>query len=80
MSPAGSVNPRALFSWLGIIMYLPLDDQKQREAIGKAFKVAFVSVQIHMMQPRWLRFSVLIFAFFPLLNFVLCLLCRTLRF
>ena len=39
MSPAGSGNPRALFSWFGIIMYLPLDDQKQREAIAKTFKV-----------------------------------------
>lgn len=37
MSPASSPNPNQLFSWLGIIMYLPPDDQKQRDAIKLAF-------------------------------------------
>jgi hypothetical protein len=39
MSPAGHSNPRALFSWLGIIMYLPLENKTQRDDITKAFKV-----------------------------------------
>mmetsp|Transcript_57500 Transcript_57500/g.140995 ORF Transcript_57500/g.140995 Transcript_57500/m.140995 type:complete len:603 (+) Transcript_57500:42-1850(+) len=43
LSPAGSPDPRALFSWLGIIMYLPTDDgtaatTKQRAAITKRFQ------------------------------------------
>jgi len=36
MSPAGGAKDD-LFSWLGIIMYLPEDDAQQREAITDAF-------------------------------------------
>jgi L-galactono-1,4-lactone dehydrogenase len=37
MSPCYSDNPEKLHSWVGIIMYLPTDNQQQREAITKRF-------------------------------------------
>lgn len=33
MSPAASVDPDALTSWVGIIMYLPEEGDEQRAAI-----------------------------------------------
>ena len=38
MSPAHSVNPRDVHSWVGIIMYLPTDDSATRAAITDAFR------------------------------------------
>jgi len=38
MSPASSTDPTHLFSWLGIIMYLPPDDEKKRTLIANAFQ------------------------------------------
>jgi len=38
LSPAFSDDPNALFSWVGIIMYLPLHDELQRAAITKKFE------------------------------------------
>ena len=35
MSPAYSPVPEDLFSWVGIIMYLPSEDAAVREAISK---------------------------------------------
>lgn len=37
MSPAYSANVGDIFSWVGIIMYLPSEDPKQRESITKRF-------------------------------------------
>lgn len=37
MSPAYSSNAEDIFSWVGIIMYLPSEDPAQREAITKRF-------------------------------------------
>ncbi|KAH7435458.1 hypothetical protein KP509_06G065800 [Ceratopteris richardii] len=37
MSPAFSDSPEALFSWVGIIMYLPTEDEEQRKGITNRF-------------------------------------------
>lgn len=37
LSPVHSLSKDALFSWLGIIMYLPTDDAKQRQEITAKF-------------------------------------------
>ena len=37
LSPARSTTEDALFSWVGIIMYLPSDDERVRKRIGDAF-------------------------------------------
>uniref|UniRef100_A0A061QTN3 L-galactono-1,4-lactone dehydorogenase n=1 Tax=Tetraselmis sp. GSL018 TaxID=582737 RepID=A0A061QTN3_9CHLO len=37
MSPAYSADPEALFSWVGVIMYLPPDDLQQRAEITSRF-------------------------------------------
>ncbi|KAI5067459.1 hypothetical protein GOP47_0017987 [Adiantum capillus-veneris] len=37
LSPASSPVDGSIFSWVGIIMYLPTDDAKQREAITNKF-------------------------------------------
>lgn len=38
MSPAYSENPREIFCWVGIIMYMPLNQSsQQREKIREAF-------------------------------------------
>ena len=38
LSPARSTAEDALFSWVGIIMYLPSDDEHVRKSIGDAFR------------------------------------------
>nr|WKK54373.1 eAncGLDH [synthetic construct] len=38
MSPASSSSPDSIFSWVGIIMYLPTADEAQRKAITEAFR------------------------------------------
>ena len=38
MSPAYSEAPEDIFSWVGIIMYLPTQDEQQREKITAAFE------------------------------------------
>lgn len=38
MSPAYSQDPEQVFSWVGIIMYLPTQDEAQRDRITAAFK------------------------------------------
>ena len=37
MSVAAAPAPSALFSWVGIIMYLPTEDPAERKAITDAF-------------------------------------------
>jgi len=37
MSPAHSTSPDDVFSWLGVIMYLPPDDTQQRQDITEGF-------------------------------------------
>jgi L-galactono-1,4-lactone dehydrogenase len=37
LSPAYSENSEQVFSWVGIIMYLPTDDENQNEKIKEAF-------------------------------------------
>jgi len=37
MSPAFSADPKSVFSWVGVIMYLPTDDAQQRAAITSRF-------------------------------------------
>lgn len=37
LSPAFSPSPDRIFSWVGIIMYLPTTEEKQREAITERF-------------------------------------------
>lgn len=38
MSPASSAEPDTLHSWVGIIMYMPCEDEDSRRAITSAFK------------------------------------------
>ena len=38
LSPARSLEEDALFSWVGIIMYLPSDDENVRKSISDAFR------------------------------------------
>ena len=38
LSPARSLEEDALFSWVGIIMYLPSDDEHVRKSISDAFR------------------------------------------
>ena len=38
LSPAASPSPSNIYSWIGIIMYLPLDDLKVRAEVTKLFK------------------------------------------
>jgi hypothetical protein len=37
MSVAAAADDTALFSWVGIIMYLPTEDPKERKGITDAF-------------------------------------------
>ncbi|KAG0586730.1 hypothetical protein KC19_2G113000 [Ceratodon purpureus] len=37
LSPSFDSSPDSIYSWVGIIMYLPTTDEKQREAITKSF-------------------------------------------
>jgi len=39
MSPAHSKDETQIFSWLGIIMYLPTDEQQTRKSITEAFEM-----------------------------------------
>jgi L-galactono-1,4-lactone dehydrogenase len=45
MSPAYSLDPEAVFSWVGIIMYLP-QDAEQRELVTKAFRKYSMSMNL----------------------------------
>ncbi|UPR00577.1 galactonolactone dehydrogenase [Chloropicon primus] len=38
LSPASSTDPSSIFSWIGIIMYLPLSDLKARAKVTEGFK------------------------------------------
>jgi hypothetical protein len=46
MSPAYSTDLKTVHSWVGIIMYLPTDDEKQRGDISKAFGQYSKMVQV----------------------------------
>ncbi|KAJ0411669.1 hypothetical protein ATCC90586_002053 [Pythium insidiosum] len=51
LSPASSAyNPSQLFCWVGIIMYLPTDEEAERRAITRAFE-DYVALYRDMMQP-----------------------------
>jgi len=38
LSPAYSPHPEELFTWIGIIMYLPLHDQQKRDLVTQVFR------------------------------------------
>ncbi len=50
MSPAYSTDPDDVFSWVGIIMYLP-QDPKKRELVTSAFQRYYVTaIAIHILR------------------------------
>lgn len=58
LSPAHSADPDAVFSWVGIIMYLPTDDgspnvMRQRNAITNAFE----KYRATMQQQLWSKYG-----------------------
>ncbi|CAI5704245.1 unnamed protein product [Peronospora effusa] len=50
MSPASSSNPDQIFSWVGVILYLPTTDKKVRESIRNRF-TEFYAVYREFMEP-----------------------------
>lgn len=50
MSPASSSNPNQIFSWVGVILYLPTADKKVRTAIQNRF-VDFYAMYQDFMKP-----------------------------
>ncbi|XP_024533817.1 L-galactono-1,4-lactone dehydrogenase 1, mitochondrial [Selaginella moellendorffii] len=51
MSPASDPSPDRLFSWVGIIMYLPTEDPAQRQAITESFFDYRGAVQKNLWDP-----------------------------
>ncbi|KAG2533095.1 hypothetical protein JM18_000162 [Phytophthora kernoviae] len=50
MSPASSSNPHQVFSWVGVILYLPTAEKKAREAIKDRF-MEFYATYRDFMEP-----------------------------
>ncbi|KAL4175793.1 hypothetical protein KRP22_000752 [Phytophthora ramorum] len=50
MSPASSSNPNQIFSWVGVILYLPTAEKKVREAIKDRF-MDFYATYRDFMEP-----------------------------
>jgi L-galactono-1,4-lactone dehydrogenase len=50
---AGRSPADAVHSWVGVIMYLPTSDPKQRDAITRAFRGRYASLVEREMMPRY---------------------------
>lgn len=72
MSPAYSADPKSVFSWVGVIMYLPTDDPTQRKAITDRYPPLPSTIPTQVDCNSVLALSIT----FAAVNYGLLLFCR----